>query len=215
MKLTCLRTALLGLLFLTGANAYAQFMPVVAKMKRTEVTMRSGKVIQTKVSEGVYYRRDDGSYYQRWTTVNGSEEKTQIAGLFDNRAGVLYRLDLTSHLAYERERAPNPVRPDAAMYKGYTPALAKDNVENTPCVSEPTQVLQPDGKTFVRVGYTCESVEYDLELKHDLTLPQPNGTVVRDTYQLYDLHIGVEPDASIFDLEKNFKVYRPESAPQR
>jgi hypothetical protein len=213
MRLTCLKAWLAVAVFLTSASAYAQFMPVVARMKRTETTTQGGKVIQTKTSEGVYYRVDDGSYYQQWTKINGKEEpgKTNFAGLFDNRAGILYRLDLTNHLAYQRGQAPSPVAP-GAMYKGYNPALAKDNVEGIPCVSMPTQVLQADGKTYARVGESCESVEYDLELKHDLSVPQPDGKVVRDTYQLYDIHIGTEPDATIFDLQRNFKIYRPESS---
>ena len=96
------------------------------------------------------------------------------------------------------------------MYKGYNPALAKDNVEGIPCVPEPTQVLQPDGKTNVRIGETCESVEYNLELKHDFTVPQPSGKIVHDQYELYDIHVGTEPDPSIFDLQKHFTIYRPE-----
>ncbi|MGB6874881.1 MAG: hypothetical protein WBD87_02495 [Candidatus Acidiferrales bacterium] len=214
MRLTFLKVAVTVAVFLTSMSAYAQFMPVTAKIRRTEVTMQRGKVIQTKISEGVYYRNDDGSYYQQWTKVNGREEpgKTTVAGLFDNKAGILYRLDLTNHLAYQRERAPNPVTPDATMYKGYTSALAKDNVEGIPCVSEPTQVLQSDGKTFVRIGETCESVEYNLELKHDLSVPQPDGKIVHDTYQLYDIHMGTEPDATIFDLQRNFKIYRPDTS---
>lgn len=211
MRFGFLSLAVMAAVFLTGTDAYAQFMPVVAKMKRTEVTMQGGKIIQTKVSEGVYYRTDDGSYFQQWTRVNGREEpnKTKFAGLFDNRAGILYRLDLTNHLAYQTDKSVSLIRPDASLYKGYTPDLAKDSVEGIPCVSMPTRVLQPDGKTSIQIGYTCQSVEYNLELKHDLTVTQPDGRTIRDTYQMYDIHVGTEPDAAIFDLQKHFKIYRP------
>lgn len=215
MKTTYLKVAMtIAAISVAGTSAYAQFVPVVAKMKRTEVTIRDGKTIQTKTSEGVYCRKDDGSYYQRWTKVNGKAQpgRTDFAGLFDNSTGTLYRLDLTNHLAYQRGKAPAPVRPDSAVYKGYSATLAQDNVEGIPCVSEPTKVLQPDGKTNVVVGTTCESVEYNLELKHSFHLPQPDGTAIQDTYQLYDIHIGTEPDPSLFELQKNFKVYRPDGS---
>lgn len=209
MRPTFRKAALLGLLLTMTSVARAQFVPVVAKMKRTEIVRQNGKIIRTVSSDGAYYRPDNGSYYRQWTTVNGKKRpgETDSAGLFDNRTGILYRLDLTDHLAYQRGTV-KPVKINASVYRGYAASAARNNAEGIPCASLPTRVLAPDGKSSVDVGRTCESAEYNLELIHDLTVVQPNGQKIEDRFQLYDVHVGTEPDHAIFDFRK-FTLYRP------
>ncbi len=191
---------------------YAQFVPVVAKIKNTSVVTVAGKVIRTEKKDGVYYRNSDGSYYRQWTKVDDGDrpDTTSVAELFDNKAAVAYKLDLINHIAYEREKAPNPILPDALYHNNNVNTLPQDTVAGVRCSVMKTRLHLPD-KPVAQIGETCMSIDYNLMLKQESNYPTPDGKVYHVIFEMYDVHLGTEPDPKLFDLKK-FRVYAPQPA---
>jgi len=63
-----------------------------------------------------------------------------------------------------------------------------------------------------RIGSSCYSKTYHLTLKTDVTQTGPDGRSARNVMEMYAIQIGLEPDPSVFDLQHNFTIYKPEAA---
>lgn len=201
------------LLFATSAGA--QFMPLTAKMRQTvDTTNRQTGATTHLIAEGEYYRSSDGSRIMRWTTRNGSRAAGEAmrGSLWDNKTGTAYSLDFLNKRAVFRA-APGPTSPDTST-KG-TERLPERTIDGVPCKLEPTEKVNPSkgpAGNGVVMGTTCFSTDYDLIVEQDITSPSQNGTtVVHSVFELYEIHIGQEPDANLFDVSKNFLVLKPQN----
>ena len=201
-------------ILLGAVSLHAQFTPVTAKIRITDETIRNGKVIKTKMREGNYYRSSDGSFIRQWTKIDGDEKAAPFSPgqLFDNRTATNYQLDFANHRAYEREKGGEPMVAHPPNYEA-AKKLRHDSVQGIPCILNPVKFYHRDTNTYEDIGTNWRSLEYNLNLRLDLTRKLDNGDSVHEITELFEIHIGTEPDPKLFDLQKNFTVYRPEAAP--
>ena len=73
-----------ALALLGGNNVYAQFVPLQAKVRETHETLSNGKVVETELKEGSFYRASDGSTLTQWQTVNGGRTRKQTCSIIKN-----------------------------------------------------------------------------------------------------------------------------------
>ncbi len=208
--------ALAGALTMVALSTSAQFMPVIAKMRQTAETTRQGQVVKTEIKEGEFYRSSDGSVVRRWSkiTVNGTEKDAGLSqgDFWDNRTATSYRLDYANRRAYFASKHDTPVSPTMSP-KNLKAAESQpeEDIQGIRCRVQPAKFL-PAGKPLaeaVIAGCSWMSVENVLLVKDDLTYPSTNGDTIHMTFELYDIHLGSEPDRNLFDVEKNFQVLRP------
>ncbi len=197
------------LVLLGGTNLHAQFAPVTAKMRHTKEVIVDGKVVETQTKEGNFYRSSDGSTLKQWTKANGNLD---WGDLWDNKNLMSYRLEYSNRQAYG-DPAPKGAqagRPDA-LFPLASKALPQDSVEGIRCAIFPVRLHIP-GNPPIPVGRTCESIEYNLQLKEDVTT-QPVGTnkTIHTVFELYHIKLGLEPDPKLFDVHANFTVYEAQA----
>jgi hypothetical protein len=192
---------------------YAHFVPVTAKTRLTEETVRNGRVIKKQVKEGVYYRNDDGWFLKRFTGIDGDEQAALRAGgqLWDNHTAIAYRLDYVARTATEREHGSGPMQPQVTDPQAAS-KLPDDSVEGICCKVYPAKYMRTGQTALEDIGQSCRSVEYYLTLRWDKTYKSDNGDTFHSVFQMYDIHIGSEPDPKLFDLQGTFTVYRPEKS---
>lgn len=195
--------------------AYAQFMPLVAKMRQTMDRFDAATGAKAHfTSEGEFYRSSDGSILMRWTSRNGDEAagRAMRGTLWDNRTGIGYSLDFVNKRAVFRAKE-NPTTPETGS--SGTEGLPEETIGGVTCKVEPVELIDPSkGQTEngTPVGKACFSADYDLTVKKDITTHSTDGkTVVHSVFELYDIHVGQEPDPSLFDLNKNFLVLKPQN----
>lgn len=193
----------------TAVAAEAQYVPVVASARQTTEITQAGNVIKHEVKEGNYYRSSDGSYIYHWTRLNGNPSVLR-SSLWDNKTATSYTLDYANRRATFESKG-TPLSPDMnAENRAAVEARPEEVVNGVLCRVEPVK-FGPMGKP-TGSGKGCYSLENDLLIKNDVTYPTYDGKgVVHDTYELYDIHLGQEPDPNLFDLQKNFQVLTPQS----
>lgn len=196
-------------LALTAITADAQYVPVVASVRQTTEITLGDKTIKTEVKEGNYYRSSDGSYIYQWTHLNGAKSNLR-SSLWDNKTATSYTLDYANHRAMFGSRG-TPLTPDlSSANRAAIEARPEEVVNGISCRVEPARFGPPGKQNGGGRGWY--SLENDLLVKNDITYPGSDGkTMVHDTYELYDIHLGQEPDANLFDLRKNFQVLVPQS----
>lgn len=194
---------------LTPVAADAQYVPVVASVRQTTEIRQAGKVIKQEVKQGNYFRSSDGSYIYQWTLLNGNKSLLR-SSLWDNKTATSYTLDYAGRRAIFASKG-SPLSPDMSPEnRSAAEARPEEVVNGVPCRVEPVK-FGPLGKP-IGSGKGWYSVENDLLVKNDVTYPTYGGKgVVHDTYELYDIHLGQEPDPNLFDLEKNFQVLAPQT----
>jgi hypothetical protein len=209
-RLGCGLTVLLAF----GATTlFGQSMPVVAKTRQTVEVIVSGKVVETHVMEGLFYRNSTGSELRQWTKRDGKDAIGPLgwAALHDSQSNTNYTVN------YDDKRAQQAITPDLSSRipkedsaPSQPKTLGEDSVENISCTFKPTFLAVP-GKDRMLVGRNCRSEVYNLELKRDIAYPDSTtpGKSFHSTFQLYDIQIGVEPDPKAFDLS-SFTIFRPE-----
>lgn len=198
-----------SLLILLGAtNLHAQFAPVTAKMRQTKEVIVDGKVVETETREGNFYRSSDGSTLRQWMKVDGNLD---WGDLYDNKNLMSYKLEYISRQAQgdPPPQGAQPDRPDALLYLA-SKGLPEDSVEGIRCAVSPIKLHIP-GNAPVPIGRTYRSIEYNLELKEDVTT-RPVGTnkTIHTVFELHHIQLGLEPDPKLFDVHANFTVYLPE-----
>lgn len=194
-------------LALTAISAEAQYVPVVASVRQTTEITLGDKIIKTEVKEGNYYRSSDGSYIYQWTHLNGTKSSSRST-FWDNKAATSYTLDYANHRAIFQSKGTS-LSPMSSQDRAAIEVLPEAVVNGVLCRVEPIKVGPPGKQTGGGKGWY--SLENDLLIKHAITYPGYDGkTMVHDTYELYDIHLGQEPDAKLFDIEKNFQVLVPE-----
>jgi hypothetical protein len=191
-------------LFLLPPPTAPQWTPVVAKIRQTTEDIKDGRVSKRDVKEGYYFRAQDGSVLTKWTTLNGHERV--VGELFDNNTARSYKLDYASGTAL-------PLPPSDVKFGTLSPGMFKsqelnaighDSVSGVTCYLIPVQ-LQFKSRPPRRVGESCVSADYDLQLRTDMT----NGDAkfaVRELIEMYDIQIGEVPDPQLFDVKAHFRV---------
>jgi len=134
--------------------------------------------------------------------------------LWDNRTGTSYTLDFENKRATFHAKE-TPILPDTGTSTKGTENLPEEIVEGVRCKVEPTEILDPakgQKENGTPAGKTWLSTDYGLEVKQDITYASRDGkTLVHSIFELYDIHIGEEPDRNLFDLDRNFQVLMPQS----
>jgi hypothetical protein len=196
---------LLGVILLFASRgAHAQFTPVQAKIRELrQITLSDNSVVQ-RTKEGIYYRYSDGSVLVEWLTQDG--QKAWDGTLHDNKALKYYELDYKQQRAIQRPSAPVAVKPGA--YVSAKHDLGSDSVDGVRCWISPIKFRASPGSSFVDLGKACVSPEYDLRLWDDVT-----SNAKRTKTELYDIKLGAEPPASLFDVEAKFSIYVPQQGP--
>jgi len=187
---------------------YPHFVPVIAKTRVTEETIRAGKVIKKEIKEGVYYRSDDGSIFRRITSIDGDRQAAlrAVGQLWDNHTAINYHLDFIRRIAYEREHGPGPTQPRVSDPEAAS-KLPLDSVDGIGCRVYPVKFMKPGQTGLEDIGQNCRSVKYYLTLSWDKTFKMENGDSFRTVFRMFDIRVGAEPDPQWFDLQGNFKVY--------
>lgn len=186
----------------TPPSAHAQFTPVTAKIIETVETIVDGKVAQMKTRTGNFYRAADGSELRQWLKPDGTPD---WGDLNDNKTRLSYKLDYTNRVA--RGTTPPPGVKAAPLQPGFMggqqalSGFPQDAVAGIPCAVVPAKLARP-GSQPIEIGHVCKSVQYDLELRMDLTT-QVVGTskTVHQVIELQDIQLGVVPDPKLFDLQ--------------
>jgi hypothetical protein len=187
---------------------FAQFVPVTSGIRVTTETVDKGKVVKSEKKEGVFLRTSDGSTLTHFTRVNGVEEPG-IGELLDNRNLASYQLFYQAHKAVESNmKMPEPVRPD--MWSA-TPlqSLGERRVGGVDCTIIPLSMKLQD-KPEQRIGQMCVSPQYGLILGQETAQTDQNGSIVRSVMEMYDVKLNASPDPNLFELRRNFTVFKAE-----
>jgi hypothetical protein len=189
--------------FALGAtNAKAQWVPLQAKIRTTVEITRNGATTKT-TRTGVIYRSGDGSALTVWDK-SGTDAVT--GEMKDNKNLHLYKINFTNHTAAEMAVSyPKPTLPDEIL-QARNSKLGDDFVDGVRCRKAATLIAWP-GETPEKIGETCTSLEYALEIRHDYNSTHDSITT-HDLTEVYDIVAGKEPDASLFDVTR-FTVYQP------
>jgi hypothetical protein len=188
--------------FAVGA-IHAQSMPLVAKFRSTGQIIVDGKVVETHVREGFFYRSSNGSEVRRPMTFDGKPLKGGMAraSLFDAAHGVNYRVDYDAKEAFRDSTPPLlGLIPPTPPHSATKPPSGESSVDGYPCSIRPVYAVKPSGTSLI--GSNCVSEEYGVILKTDVTRPSDlvKGKAAHEITELYDIQIGVDPDPKLFDL---------------
>lgn len=178
-------------------------MPLVARFRSTGEIMVNGKVVETHVKEGFFYRASNGSELRQSMTLDGKPLKGAMARahLFDKAHGTNYLVDYDGKEAFQ-ESVPSfsaliPATPPRSATK--VPS-GESSVEGYTCTLHPIYAVKPAGTSLI--GTNCVSEQYDVILKTDVTRPSAlvKGKAAHQITELYNIQMGVEPDPKLFDL---------------
>ena len=204
----------LGALLLSTAPCYAQFMPVVAKTREVEETSKDGKLLETHVREGVYYRSSDGSVLEYWTAIDGSPEKAKLSmggnTFFDNTNGSSYTLDLQNHRA-KLEDSGHPMQADSIRNRSDGKAYPEEWVSGVRCKVHPLKMrinIKGPGELFP-AGQICVSPDYGLFLKREMTYPSADGGTEHVVWTIQNVEMGKEPDGKLFAEVRSMAAAQP------
>lgn len=204
MNLTLCKIAFCVPVALLAVNSRAQEVPLSARIHQRTDVMVDGQVVNTLESDTRFYRSSDGSTL---TLPVGDGSGT----LWDNKAGVAYRLDLKEKIAYEDPHSlhtPNP-----SSHNQSDPKFPNDEVEGITCTVVPVTVRSRPGtpyETSVTPGKTCVSSTLGLELKSDVVVDIGSGKTERLVKQLRDIKVNAELDPKIFDPHQ-YTIYGPQN----
>jgi hypothetical protein len=205
----------LSVLILSSAyTVQGQWVPVTAKARETVETSKDGKLEKVDRKEGVFFRTSEGSTLRYWTSVNADEKLGGRGEMTDNRGLIQYSVNMKHKYFYELGKLPKPLTPVVRITSPTTNSADKV-IEGLRCHCSPAFVQWPDGRRD-RIGENCAAIDYDLEVRTDHTSTQ-NGLTRHVIAELYDISPGEEPDANLFDLQKNgatvFKQTEPKNPP--
>ena len=157
------------------------------------------------IEDGVYYRSSAGDTLIHYMTMDGAPTAGELAWGILQQNGVRYQLDYALHRAYVVSHPQFTPPANIRMSRGVA-----SSVEGIPCLLFP--VCQGNAGQVTRIGSSCYSKTYHLTLKTDVTQTGPDGRSARNVMEMYAIQIGLEPDPSVFDLQHNFTIYKPEAA---
>lgn len=197
--------ASLGLIVLASASgAYAQYVPVTAKMRQTMQAIENGKIVSTRTEEGTFYRTKDGSWLERWN------RGLRFSTLWDNKTQTAYQVNYNTRVAIESPEPPDFGVPDFLRKEAPGPP-AQSSVEGIPCTLKPVRLIsstRTHSGVVEDAGQVCWSTEYKLRLKQETRLPSGSDGASRQIFELYDIKLNAGPDPKLFDLQGSFTVAR-------
>lgn len=207
-----MRRGLLLVIFvgLSSASAFAQWVPVTAKIKEMRETVVNGKTVEIQTLEGSYYRKSDGSVLKELRPAAGSSG-TQRGSLVDHKSMTTYQLDLVSRTAIARPLViPGGADPTIPPRAPARPASVRHAVVGgVSCAVLPARVRSGPGGTPRPAGEVCISDEFSLLLKNESVQSLPDGRTIRAVFELSDVRTYVEPEESLFNVAgRGFTIYR-------
>ena len=204
----------LSVLILSSAYAVrAQWVPVTAKTRETLETWKDGKLEKVDHKEGVFFRTSDGSTLRYWTSVNGDDKLGGDGEMTDNRTLMQYSVNMRHKYFYEMGKLPEPLAPLVRTASSVTNPASRDKViEGLNCHCSPAFIQWQDGRKE-QIGENCRATDYDLEVRTDHKVTQ-NGITRHVVIELYDMSLQAEPDANLFDLQKNGATVLKQKAPE-
>lgn len=216
-----LYTKILILLLVVSATgaAYAQDIPLSAKIHETEQVFIDGKLVRTHTREGIFLRTSSGMILRQWTLIDGKQPTGEpgYGVVTDTQKGVIYDVDYHRQTAYLRTSfsAQRPAQSQKSAHNSAPNAQEKGFFEGLSCRYIPTYVHTKSGET-TNGGRTCRSDTYGIDLSAEVNLPAPKNpehqyTKVKEL--MTDLQIGTEPDSKPFDF-RGFTIYKPEDKNQ-
>lgn len=190
-----------ALVFFSAHSVQAQWVPVTARVRETHETWKQGKLEKVDHKEGLFYRTSDGSTLKYWTTVNGDEKLGGQGEMTDNKGLVQYSINMKHKYFYEIGTLPEKLTPQLNRPSSSSSGLGDKVIGGLRCHRSSAVVQWPDGRREP-MGEECVSIEYNLKLLTDHQVTQ--GGVTRHVItEMYDINLGAEPDANLFDLQKN------------
>jgi hypothetical protein len=196
------------------STAFAQFTPVVSRVRQTQETLVGGKVVKSVQREALYYRQADGSYIFKWVSqIKDGESLPESTGAFwDNKTASAYRLDYQNKRAVLEAKHKVPMQPNtSAATLEVDKKFPEELVHGIPCRVHPLSIHMPSGKD-VPAGQMCISRENDLVLKKEETYSVGTDQTFHVLMEYYDTQLGVEPDPKLFDFSRSFTVFEPATA---
>src|SRR5580704_9215438 len=99
-----LHTKILTLLLVVSATsaAYAQDVPLSAKIHETEQVFIDGKLARTHTREGIFLRTASGMVLRQWTLIDGKQPTGEpgYGVVTDTQKGVIYNVDYARQTVY-------------------------------------------------------------------------------------------------------------------
>jgi hypothetical protein len=198
--------SLLANVLLLSIMASAQWTPISARIRVTTTRWTSSQAPTSEVREGYYFRTSYGSVLRQWQKKSGAGTIITSGDLVDAKNAVAYHLDYMEHRAIVTRRN-FPVSPQEVFAGAFT-SLGDDRVDNLQCSVTKLTLTTIAGQTF-EAGRACISQEYGLILRTDMTVERADNVKVRTVTDIYDVHVGQEPDGTLFDVGRNFSVVAP------
>jgi hypothetical protein len=183
------------------------WVSVIARHKSQsfKVDAGGGQTLMTE-SSGMYYRSSSGSTLVIRSPVVGGQIRDDhaLAALTDAETGEVFSLDYRRGVAtlMQRRRTPlTPRSPDPSTFIG------NDMVNGIACVIRrvvciDNQRLQNEG---VECGRAWYSPELHLTIKTESGEIMPSGQGTKSIVEIYDIQIGVEPAATLFEIPAGFE----------
>jgi hypothetical protein len=215
-----LHTKILTLLLVVSATsaAYAQDVPLTAKIHETEQVFIDGKLVRTHTREGIFLRTSSGMVLRQWTLIDGKQPTGEpgYGVVTDTQKGLIYNVDYARQTAYLRTSisVQRPTQSQKSAHNSAPNAQDKGFFEGLSCRYNPTYVHTKSGET-INGGRTCRSDTYGIDLSAEVTLPAPANPAQysKITELMTDIQIGTEPDSKPFDF-RGFTIYKPEDKNQ-
>jgi hypothetical protein len=189
------------------ATAQSTWLPVTARIRETYEKSENGSKSNVEVKEGYFYRSASGSTLIEWVSINNDNSRGGKAELFDNTTGADFSLNTTAKTGM-RMPSPNGTQILSPDYlKGASNSkLGTETIEGIVCYKVTSTLLFPDGRKEP-AGDACQSPEYGLTLRMDTFAREQNGSVTHRTIrELYDIKLGAEPEAKLFDIS-SYEIY--------
>ena len=157
----------------------------------------------------MYYRRSDSSYIFKWVSqIKDGESLPESTGAFwDNKTASAYRLDYQNKRAVLEAKHKLPMQPNTSiatieMDRRYGRASSRHSMPGSS-----VSIHMPSGND-VPAGQMCISRENNLTLKKEETYSVAGNDTFHVLMEYYDIALGVEPDAKLFDFSQSFTVFR-------
>src|ERR1700680_3022080 len=98
-----------------ASTSFAQFTPVISRVRQTDETLSGGKVTSNMQREAMYYRNADGSYVFQWVSMlkDGETRPEHMGAFWDNKTGTSYRLDYQNKRATVEDKGRLPIQPNS------------------------------------------------------------------------------------------------------
>ncbi|HEY0702259.1 MAG TPA: hypothetical protein VGD60_05785 [Candidatus Acidoferrales bacterium] len=185
----------------TGARS--QWIPILAKIRSTVEITRNGTTTKT-LQTGIFFRSSDGSTMTTWDKNDAGDV---IGELMDNKKLHLCVINYTKGtLIPVRTCFKGPVTSEEIL-RARNSLLGDDFVDGVRCRRSATFIDWP-GQEPERVGETCTSLDYVLEIRHDYTSTR-NSVTTHDLTEIYNIVVPRQSHPRRSDISSLHPLIQP------